>query len=95
MILYRLCISPTENASDGENWDEWFSSLVAAGVRRAELIAADPCLNNSRLGLDYGIEKVELTDHLSMKKLVLAILNRRGYIVSSEVVVAPYRPFSC
>ena len=89
MRIYRLGIEPGEANSEGEDHDEYFSSLDAAGRRRAELIREDPDLDGHRYGEDFEIERIDLAD-LAPRAMLLAILNRKGYIAAREVVVAAY-----
>ena len=90
-IFYRLEIAPSESDGEGEDHDEWFTSLEAARRRRAELIRADPHLEGHRYGSDFCVSRVILRD-LSPKALVLAVLNRAGHVESSEEVVPEYKP---
>lgn len=90
MKLYRLGICPGEGEGEGENWDEWFSSLREAKKRRAELIAQNPDGDNARMLEDFEIEQCEIPD-LPRKRLAILLLNRRGFVTNSKQVVAPYR----
>ena len=89
--LYRLNIAPGEDECEGEDWDEWFTSLRDAKARRKELIDLDPTMAGHRYGRDFRIERVKLSN-CSRQELVLRVLNRRGYVVVSEVVVEDYIP---
>ena len=89
MIFYRLGISPGEGEAEGEDHDEWFTSLEAAKIRRTELIAMNDDL---KYGCDYGIRKTWIGCGLSRKKLILALLNREGFVDHDEDIVAPYYP---
>ena len=87
--LYRLDISPDESAGEGEDWDEWFTSLSEAKTRRRGLIAANPTLSGLRHSQSYAIHRIVLAP-LPKKALVLAVLRRLGYSSSSEFVVDDY-----
>lgn len=91
MIVYRLEVAPSDSDGEGEDHDEWFSSLQAAKKRRGELIKQDPDLEDHRYGEDFEIEKITLADD-SRLKLILAILNRTSFYTSREQVVPPYKP---
>lgn len=91
MIVYRLGRLPSEDAPEGEDWDEYFSSLAAAKVRRRELIREDPDLVGHPTKRDFEIEATELAN-LPKKKLALALLNREHYVAGRTVVVPHYRP---
>ena len=82
MKLYRINITPCDNSGEGENWDEWFGSLVAAKKRRRELIK-DP--DYSYCGCNYSIDQVKISN-LPKKKLLLWALNSKGIFSSVEVV---------
>lgn len=86
MIFYQLNITPDDSAGEGEDHDEYFTSLTKAKARRSEIMRqgeVEP--------YDLEIEKITLTDQLSTKDIILAILNGRGYIATRESVVAPYQ----
>ena len=87
MKLYRLNITPSDCAGCGENWDEWFGSLVAVKKRRRELIK-DP--DYSFCGSNYSIDRVEIPD-LPKKMLLLRALNNR-YFPSVEIVPENKKP---
>lgn len=89
MKVYRLNIQPDEAAGEGEDHDEYFASLDAARRRRAELIRANPEMEGHRTESDFAIERVTLAD-LPPAKLVLAVLNRKGYAEKTEMVVPEY-----
>lgn len=97
MKVYRLSIEPGESDSEGEDHDEWFTSFHAALVRRRELIAENPYLENHRTGVDFGIYQFELAK-LPPMKLAMALLNRNNLVYPtsaferSEQVVAEYYP---
>lgn len=78
MKLYVLRRWPHEDAGEGEDWDEWFTSLRSARARRRELWDA------ARPG-ELRIERVIFSD-LSKKALLVAVLNRTGYAKSFEEV---------
>lgn len=90
MRVYQLHIAPSECDAEGEDHDEWFSSLIAAQRRRADLIAEGPDL---KYGEDFAIDAVDLAQ-LAPKTLALALLNRKGFVKSRRRVVGPYRPES-
>jgi hypothetical protein len=89
MKFYRLEIAPDESEGEGEDHDEWFSSLEGAKRRRSELIRRDPHLDGHRYGSDFAIHCVVLKD-LPKRALVLAVLNRRGYTKSDDKIVSVY-----
>jgi hypothetical protein len=87
MKLYLLRIDPDESASEGERWDEWFSSLEAARRRRSEMIRkALAGEKDMRCGADFQIEMCEIAD-LPKRALVLAALNGKGYVDARTTVV--------
>lgn len=91
MKVYQLHIAPSDADGEGEDHDEWFSSLKAARARRAELIAEDPQLEGHAYGVDFKIEVHEVRP-LPRRELVLALLNRRGCFFGGETVVPDYSP---
>ena len=91
MKLYKLDIAPGESNGEGEDHDEWFSSLDAAKKRRQELIDANPSMGGHRYGEDYAISRVEFAE-LPPLKLLLAVLNRTGWNKHTEVIVPWYAP---
>lgn len=91
MTFYRLHIAPDEAEGEGEDHDQWFTSLRAARRRRAELIADNPSLRGHRYGQDFKIERVELVQ-LPPQALLLAVLNGRGYIEQRSTVIENYKP---
>lgn len=90
MKLYRLHIHPGEADGEGENHDEWFTSFVDALARREALIRETPD-DGYKYGTDYGIEAITFAD-LTPKKLLLAVLNREGYVASRHTMMRPYKP---
>ena len=93
VVLYRIHGRPGEYDGDGENHDEWFSSLKAAKLRRAELehdakavLSVDP--NAFKFAEDFEVERVYFRG-LPPQALLLAVLNRRGYELKRELVVPP------
>ena len=102
MNVYRLGIRPSEYDSDGEDFDEWFSSLAEVRQRRAELIRESKETHRQEAAEcrewevpravrpDYEIEKIELVD-LPTKELALALLNRRRYIAARTIVVPAWK----
>ncbi len=92
MIFYRLNVEPAEWDAEGEDHDEWFTSLAAAVAQRKSYIKLDPTLDRHPTGRDFRIEKVWFTDKLSEKQLILRVLNRRAYIVRTQKVVDWYQP---
>lgn len=99
MKIYRLHISPDEAEAEGIDCDEWFSSREAAEHRRRELIDDNPYLEGKPGRSDYQIDRVLVAvEDLSPKRLVLALLNRRGWMKRSEIVLTDYEapePPSC
>lgn len=91
MKLYCLSIAPSESDGEGEDHDEWFTSLEAAKRRRRELIRDNPGLVGHKFGRDFEIEEI-IFAKLPQKALALAILNRRGYVAQRTVVVPSYIP---
>lgn len=89
MKLYRLRIDPGEHDGEGEDHDEWFSSLRDAKTRRAELIRQDLCLVDSRTKREYAIDRVWFPP-LPAKQLALTILNRAHHGYTKERVVSAY-----
>lgn len=71
--------------SAGNN-DEWFSSLFAAKTRRREVIAEE---DFDEFG-DLSIDKTRVVP-FPRKKLILALLNGRGWASGFKEVVPPYR----
>lgn len=99
MKLYLLENQPDESAGEGEDWDEWFTSLRAAKVRRRGLIASvkppeTPVWAQQQpvgfSGEDFGIYEVTLV-RVSARELVRRALNRRGYVETRVQVVPPAR----
>lgn len=91
MKVYQLNVVAGENDADGENFDEWFTSLRAARARRAELIAETKASNfeNVKYGHDLKIVCFEVAD-MPLSKLVLALLNQRGWATAAGgVLVVP------
>lgn len=91
MKLYRLRIAPDGTDGEGEDHDEWFSSLEAAKSRRRNLIRDNPGLLDHRYGRDFMIEEIVLLK-LPPRQLALAILNRRNYVARRNTVVPDYVP---
>lgn len=91
MTVYQLHISGSDYDADGEDFDEYFSSLEAARRRRKQLIDADPKMKDCRFDSDYKIDKLTLSTKLSPRQLILAILNRKGYVKERETVVEEYQ----
>lgn len=91
MQLYRLSIGPDESAGEGENLDEWFTSLRAAKKRRRALIDENPTGDNTRYNTDFGIDLVDLAvKGLTRKHLAVMLLNGRKFINKTTRVVEPY-----
>jgi hypothetical protein len=90
MKFYRLNIHPGENETEGLDLDEWFTSLGAARTRRTELIRATSA-DDYKYGADFSIDEIELVNQ-PPRALLLAVLNRRGYVASKHSVVKPYSP---
>jgi len=89
MIVYRLHIAPNEGQGEGEDCDEWFSSLSVAIKRRSDLVRDNPNMEGHLYGADYQIDKVVLAK-LPLKQLALAILNRKEYFIDQTIVVQEY-----
>lgn len=87
MKFYRLHIKPSESDSEAEDQDEWFSSLAEAKARRRELILDRGA--NDRVP-DLDIDRVWFATDLTARGLLLAVLNRSGFIIKTEELVAPY-----
>lgn len=90
IVLYRLSVAPGEADGEGEDHDEWFTSLKLAKARRKELIDDDPELKDHRYGEDYQIDRCEFAP-LPQRALLLRVLNRDGMFAVS-VRVPPYAP---
>jgi hypothetical protein len=86
MKFYLLHISPGE--IEGEDCDEYFTSLEAAKQRRAALME-----NNLEEDLEgeFQIDRITLVD-LPPMQLALALLNRKAFICKREVVVDAVAP---
>ncbi len=89
MNFYRLNVAPDEYDSDDKDCNEWFSSLDAAKKRRADFIATHPTRDGQRDDSDFSIDHVTLTT-LGPKALLLAVLNRAGFISAEVTVVEAY-----
>ena len=89
--LYCLGVAPADSDGEGEDHDEWFTSLAAALKRRQVLIKENPDLKAHRYGEDFEITLVTTLD-LPAGKLILEILNRGWWKEHSEIVVPLYRP---
>jgi len=88
MNFYRLNRIPTEDASEAEDWNEYFTSLAAARARRAELLqewAKWGHQNGHRTGEDFSIDKVTIKKQ-SVKAMILARLNHDLFDSCEEVV---------
>ena len=66
---------------EGEDHSEWFTSLQAARARRSEISRED------ENGEKVAIQRVVVSAHLSPKAVLLAVLNRKGWMKSSQEVV--------
>lgn len=88
--LYRLEVAPAESQSEAEDHDEWFTSFRAAKRKRAQYIREDPHLEGHRYGEDFQITRIEFRD-LPPKRLVLNIMNRRGYMENAKLMLEPYK----
>lgn len=88
MIFYRINITPGNDEGD-EDQDEWFTSEKEARKRRTWLIknVGDDAVT----GKNYSINRVELAEDLPFKELLLAVLNRKGFICSSVEIVPAWR----
>jgi hypothetical protein len=88
--VYRLGVCAGPDDGEGEDNDEWFSSLEKAKRRRRELIAQDPYLDGGhRTGQDYGIHRVWLVE-LPPRELLIRCLTGRAYVSRAEEVVPDY-----
>ena len=85
MKLYRLNITPSDTAGEGENWDEWFTSFAIAKKERQQYITREP--DYSYCGENYSIDVVEIPN-LPKKQLLLKALNCKGSFPSNEVIKA-------
>lgn len=85
MRLYRLELFPPEGEPEGAECDEYFRSERAARQRRAELIAAGELTDGAG-----AIERLTLVKRGRLA-LVLAVLNRKGYVAQREPIVGPAR----
>jgi hypothetical protein len=92
--FYRLSIAPNESEGEGLDCSEWFTSLMAAKRRRAELIAAwmpngANAGESHHLGCDYAIDRYVLARGMKRRDLILAILNRTGWAEHVPETVVP------
>ncbi len=85
MKLYVVRIAPDVSQGEGEYHDQWFSSLRKAAACRAKCLLTVDWAQH-RYGRDFEIQEVELANDLSPRELLLAVLNRRGYVNSRRVV---------
>lgn len=79
--LYRLHIVREENQAEGEDLDEWFPTLEAALAQRTELAG----MERENLWEDLDVHEVVIAN-LTRTQLLLAVLNRRGFVESSREV---------
>jgi hypothetical protein len=87
MYLYVVRITPDDGSGEGENWDEWFSSLSAAKKRRQEILrAAKDNSEYSCIDPDESIEKITFVS-CPKKKLLLKVLNQTGFVAKSESII--------
>ena len=97
-MLYRLCVTPAEGDGEGEDQDEWFSSLRAAKRRRRQLIERRDDGADWLVDEDLAIDRVQFVP-LPPKQLLLRALNRCGFMRCYQQVVAPHpcppRGYSC
>lgn len=98
MKFYRLQIASGETC-EGEDADEWFTSLRAAKKRRTELIQEGRVESNEHpFGSDYEIWRYTVNTRLTAKTVMLRILNRNNNHTASPwcsdivQVVDAYRP---
>lgn len=87
MVFYQLRICPGEGEAEGENQDEWFSSKREA-IRRRQRVIRDRGANEHLMDLE--IERVVVTDTLPIKRLLLAVLNGRGFVEESAEILGRY-----
>lgn len=90
MKLYCLRVHPSESDGDGEVFDQWFTSLEAAKRVRARFIREVPA-DEYKFGEDFRIDEVVLRA-LPHRALLLAVLNRQGWVQTRRTVVEAYRP---
>lgn len=88
MIFYCLNIAPDEYGIEGEDLDEWFTSLNAAKHRRQELI--DGAGSEQAPGEDLSIDAIVVRSDLPPKQLLLNVLNRKAWMKSLTRVVPPH-----
>lgn len=89
MIVYRLQINTDENAGEGEDHTEWFSSLAAARKRRAVLIRRNGRKSPSCIyDTDHAIHRVTVPG--ASKTTILEALNRSARFWEAVLVVPPH-----
>jgi hypothetical protein len=87
MVFYQLRILPGEGEPEGRCDDEWFTSKREALERRRALIEER---GENDYVPDLELERVVITRSLPLKQLLLAVLNRRGFVSESEELLGPY-----
>lgn len=92
MKFYCLSIAPDVGDAEGTDRSEWFTSREAVWRRRSALIAADPSLAGHRYGQDFSIDCVTVAPDVTEKQLLLAILNRKGWVAERVLVASAYVP---
>lgn len=90
MKLYRLKVAPDESDGEGEDHDEWFTSLIAAQKRRRYLIKNTPN-DGYRYGEDFEVSEVVFVE-LPPRALLLRVLNRTAFIDTSRVMMPAHKP---
>lgn len=86
MIIYEVDPSPIEGSPEGEPEEEYFSSRKAA-IKRAEQLTAERLETPE----DYSwcavtVSKLKVRN-LPKRRLVLAILNRKGWLDIPEKIL--------
>lgn len=84
--LYRLNhAADVDEGEEGEDWDQWFGSLEEAKKMRTHYI------RQGRSSVDQSttlsIDRITLKPTLPTKALLLAALNRRGFVKETVEVV--------
>jgi hypothetical protein len=92
MKVFYVLTFPDHLYDEGPNEETWFTSLAAARSERAKRIKADPTLEENQGVPTFGIDRVQITDQLTGNRLLLAVLNREGFVTQRENVVPEYEP---
>lgn len=84
MRVYRVCPPIGEATCPGDpSMDTYYSSEVAARKEFREWLEVLRGRGWSDYVGDLTLDRMEIADTLSRKKLILAILNGRGYVTES------------